>query len=153
MRSSCWSKLPLWYSYMHCYLIRMQCVKLGKVVWIEPKIYNLCESWFEIGREATKYLWWEWTNVLTKWRMYGSKCIINRKVFVPYRGVRYRLVSIVVMKIGIANNDAITLTGSKSQPTDICIARLTGTWKAIDTHLKQLITGVVTIRFFRTEMC
>jgi cobyric acid synthase len=51
------------------------------------------------------------------------------------------------MKIGIANKDAIMLTGSKSQPKDICIARLTGTWKAIDIYYKQLITGMVTIRF------
>lgn len=46
--------------------------------------------------------------------------------------VKYRLVKMIVMKSGIANNEAIRSTGSKQAPKTICTATPIGTWKATD---------------------
>ncbi|AQY42127.1 hypothetical protein B4918_31420 (plasmid) [Bacillus thuringiensis] len=52
--------------------------------------------------------------------------------------VRYRKVRLFVMKFGITNYEVIRLTGIKHTPKDICIARIIGTWKATNIHIKRL---------------
>lgn len=42
------------------------------------------------------------------------------------------------MKFGITNYEVIRLTGIKHTPKDICIARIIGTWKATNIHIKRL---------------